>query len=170
MGIKFPEDTNRFILSPNFKAKEFECKCGCRKLIINPRLLTALERTRGRLTEKIGEEFPITISSGVRCVEGQKAIYQQINRNRRLMGLRELRMPKVGYHVLGVAIDTLSIIAPEDEHKREQWIDALYSDGWKGIGIQHQRSNMENEVIQIGFTHLDVRMGALALWYYGGGR
>lgn len=164
MPIKFSEDTNRFILSPHFKAREFECHCGCKKLVINPRLLAALERTRGRIRE------PMIISSGVRCVEGQKAIYQQINRNRRLMGLKELRVPKVGYHVLGVAVDTESIIAPEDELEQEQWINLLRLDGWIGIGIQHERLSNEGKIIQVGFTHLDVRSNGHALWYYGGGR
>lgn len=162
--IKYPVDANKFILSQHFKARELECHCGCKKLIIVPRLLVALEATRSRLMR------PLVVNNGVRCVMGQRLLYEQINLNRRLAGLRPLRIPKIGYHVTAEAIDTASIKPPMDSDDDAEFIEELRGDGWKGIGIQREKYDSQGKLLQVGWVHLDVRLGDTGLWYYGVGR
>ena len=163
--VKYPQDTNDvWLLAPYLKARELECPC-CRKVILNNRFLHAFMNTRERLN------VPIVFTSGTRCGKYQKHLYEQINANRRLKGLKPLRVPKAGFHRTGEAGDTVSIVVPGEAESTEEkeYLDALREDGWVGIGIQKERRDGDY-IIQVGFTHLDVRLGAPALWRYGYGR
>lgn len=162
--INWDRTINDFNLSAHLKAREIECRCGCRKVVVVPRMLTAFERTRENV------EHPIIISNGVRCPEYQVALYERININRRLHGLAPLPIPKVGYHVLGEGIDTPSLVCPDDPMEEQEFIEQRRDEGWVGIGIQRERKDSDGNVIQVGFTHLDVRRASFALWYYGVGR
>lgn len=166
-SIRYPEDANNFNISPHFKAREIACPC-CQKVIVIPRLFLALENTHDRL---IGDRAFI-VTSGVRCTTHQVAIYASINAQRRLMGYPPVRVPLVGFHVTGEAVDSTSVRVPgrsgSDEEKA--FIIGLRNDGWVGIGIQKEVRNSNDVVIQQAWTHLDVRMGVPAIWYYSGGR
>ncbi len=48
-------------LTPNFKASEFACKCGCGLSAVSPHLVQKLQRVRSRLG------YPMVITSGMRC-------------------------------------------------------------------------------------------------------
>lgn len=164
--IKWPDDANNFLLSPHFKARELQCRC-CKKIIIIPRLLNALETTRERV------DHPILISNGCRCQRYQRAIYERINTNRKLLGFEPIKAPRVGYHITCEAIDTPSIVVPGERGSPEEvaFLEQLRRDGWVGIGIQRERRDEKTgEVIQVGFTHMDVRLAGSATWYYGPGR
>jgi hypothetical protein len=166
--VRYPSDANNFNISPHFKAREIACPC-CQKVIIIPRLFLALENTSERLTPG---DVPFIITSGVRCTTHQVALYASINAQRREMGYPPVRVPLVGYHVTGEAVDTVSVCIPglpgSDEEK--DFIKELRNDGWVGVGIQKEVRNREGIVIQQAWAHLDVRNGAPAIWYYSGGR
>jgi len=49
-------------LSDHFSEKEMTCRCGCGKVNVNPRLITALEAIRARAGGR-----PMIIVSGSRC-------------------------------------------------------------------------------------------------------
>lgn len=165
-SIRYPGDTNNFNISPHFSAREIECRC-CKKVLIVPRLFLALENTRARLG---GDPFIIT--SGVRCPSYQVGLYTSINAQRRLIGLALVRMPLVGFHVTGEAVDSSSVHVPGEIGSDEErtFVEELRDDGWRGIGIQKELRRSDGQVVQRAFTHLDVREGALAVWYYTGGR
>lgn len=165
--VRYPSDANNFNISPHFKAREIACPC-CQKVIVIPRLFLALENTHDRL---IGDGAFI-VTSGVRCTTHQVAIYASINAQRRQMGYPPVRVPLVGFHVTGEAVDTISVCVPGQSGSDEEkaFIEQLRGDGWTGIGIQKEVKNREGVVIQRAWTHLDVRVGAPAIWYYSGGR
>lgn len=55
-------------LSAHFKASEFDCPCGqCNETKINTDLVELLEDVHNVITEILGHEFPIKVSSGYRC-------------------------------------------------------------------------------------------------------
>ena len=56
-------------LSDHFSESEFVCRCGCEKVYVNPRLITALEAIRARAGGR-----PIKITSGYRCESHNAAV------------------------------------------------------------------------------------------------
>ena len=59
--------------SKHFSLDEFRCR-HCGQVKLDERLLVLLERVRSYVSEKVGEEVPIIISSGYRCEEHNKMI------------------------------------------------------------------------------------------------
>lgn len=84
-------------LIPNFKLKEFICKCGkCTLTPIDSKLLTRLNRLR------IACAFPIKINSAYRCPH---------------YNLEIVKGSKYSYHMRGMAVD---IALPKDSVKRKK--------------------------------------------------
>lgn len=174
--IRFPYDVNRHYLSTHFRATELQCggindDCGCKKVVVVPRLLRSLETTREKLG--LGVYGGIIINEGVRCLAYQRKLYKKINERRALKGLPPLKAPKVGYHVTGESVDTPSIVVPgeEDSQEEAEYLEMLRSCGWVGIGISKPVFDEETgSLVKRGWTHLDVRLGDAVIWRYGYGR
>jgi hypothetical protein len=94
-------------LTEHFSASEFQCKCGCKQSIIQPSFVKALEDLR----QLIG--VPITITSGYRCPEHNKAVGGA---------------PK-SFHTQGMAADIRCIDLPT------LYLACLHVPAIKGIGI-----------------------------------
>lgn len=61
-------------LSENFRVKEFRCKDGTDKILIDTNLVKMLEKLRAKLAEKLGGEVKININSGYRTESHNKKI------------------------------------------------------------------------------------------------
>ncbi len=73
----------------NISKKEIECKCGCGKNDINPKIISAWQRVADVISYRIGKKCTLIITSGLRCKAHNKAVGGNINSK----------------HVLGDAID-----------------------------------------------------------------
>lgn len=70
-------------LSKNFHLDEFRCRCGCREVIVDYRLIIALQTIRDGLGK------PLRITSGFRCSEHNRNVGGAVG----------------SYHVKGMAAD-----------------------------------------------------------------
>ena len=61
-------------LSENFRVKEFRCKDGTDKILIDTNLIKMLEKLRAKLLEELGGEVKININSGYRTEAHNKKI------------------------------------------------------------------------------------------------
>lgn len=82
---RWEEEANRLAVSRDFSLKEFECPC-CRKVILQPRLLKALQAMRDALGG------PLLVTSGHRCKDF----------NARIGGYERSK------HMIGAAADVLA--------------------------------------------------------------
>ncbi len=95
-------------LSPHFSRVEFACHCGCGKMIVDLRLIEALEALR----ERIGR--PIIVISGCRC-----AVH-----NRRKGGVPNSQ------HLRGRAADLrIAGLSPEEIARHAETIQAIREGG-----------------------------------------
>lgn len=60
-------------LSEHFSRSEFRCKCGCGQDTVDAELITVLEKVRAHFG------VPITVNSGNRCVNHNKAVGGAVN-------------------------------------------------------------------------------------------
>ena len=92
-----------------FVSSEFECRCGCGNCDISKTLVEKLNTVRELLKE------PITINSGVRCLE-----------HNRFIGSKD-----TSSHIKGLAVD----IKATDSVYRYKLLRVLYFLGFERIGI-----------------------------------
>ena len=102
-------------LSANFDSKEFRCSCGCGKLLVDERLVQALQELRDLV------KVPIIITSGYRCPEY----------NEKIGGAKRSR------HTMGQAADVnILYMRPEDMYKAALKVETFRNGG---IGIYIDR-------------------------------
>lgn len=122
-------------LSPHFSRAEFACRC-CGLDVVHPDLVASLETLRLNLRER-----PITVLSGYRCAEHNRAVGGKAD----------------SQHVLGRAAD----IRVEGVSLRDLWYAAvavpLFNAGGVGLYVGGE------------FVHVDVRLGR-SRWGYLPGR
>jgi len=94
----------------NFKAYEFECKCGCKQNEIKQELVNLLQR----VSDYVGNK-PILINSGYRCAAHNKAIGGKRN----------------SAHLRGTAADIKCLTSGF----RFELVNALFRCGFNRIGI-----------------------------------
>ena len=107
-------------LTKNFSTKELQCPC-CGRVAMNSQLLDKLQSVRDLLG------FPLTINSGFRCAEHNKAVGGSPN----------------SQHLLGKAVD-ISMRGLTGE-KKHRLLKAAFIHGFNGLGVYST------------FLHLDVR-------------
>lgn len=96
--------------NPYFRRAEFECKCGCGGNTVDFRLLEVLTMLRAAYSS------PITITSGYRCAEHNKAVGGS---------------PK-SQHLVGKAADiVVTAVAPKEVY---DLLDEVMQ-GWGGVGL-----------------------------------
>jgi zinc D-Ala-D-Ala carboxypeptidase len=118
----------------NFKQSEFHCPCGkCNKKDITPEFQAKMDLLR----EKLGK--PISITSGVRCPDHNKAVGGVPN----------------SQHVMGIAADiSTAKYSSTDKYNLVKYAIEL---GFGGIGVGSS------------FIHVDIRTANTAIWSYGSG-
>ncbi len=97
-------------LSKHFSSEEFACKCGCGFATVDSELLEVLEELR----EVYGQ--PITINSGCRCEEHNKAVGGE----------------QKSQHLLGTAADI--VVKGVSPFKIYQYLNSKYKSKY-GIGL-----------------------------------
>lgn len=115
-------------LSTHFSREEFACQCGCGFDTVDSMLLSVLEDIRGHF------DSPVTINSGCRCLDHNKAVGSKSNNSQ---------------HVKGRAADiVVGGTSPEDV---QMYLLFRYPDMF-GIGEYST------------FTHIDTRSDGPARW------
>lgn len=120
-------------LTPHFNSSEFMCKCGCKVIKVDDRLLTMLETLYDRCSAK-----SITVTSGYRCPSYDKKIG----------GF-------VGKHAQGLAAD-IKIKGQDGKWVSTKIISCIAQDEFasKGAGI----ANINKDYTAI---HIDARLGSV---------
>lgn len=120
-------------LRPHFNSSEFMCKCGCRKILIDDRLLDMLETLYTKCNAK-----SITITSGYRCPSYDK----------RIGGF-------VGKHAQGMAAD-IKIKGQNGNWLSTKAISCIAQDEFAKVGAGIANINRDYTAI-----HIDARVGSV---------
>lgn len=120
-------------LSDNFFSTEFDCHCSnCKETLINDELVLLLEEIRKEINT------PIKITSGYRCEEHQKQIYEG-----------QSNTIQNSQHVLGNAADIVATA-----WRGSELLDVAKKVGFICVGVGHR------------FIHVDLRKDKERLWFY----
>lgn len=107
------------LLSTNFTSEEFRCKCPCQRLVVDARLVRAVQQIR----DLAG--VSVTINSGYRCSEHNKAVGGEPNSE----------------HMTGRAADISATVGVD--RLRELARDIIYI---HGIGTDRERGFLHVDV------------------------
>jgi hypothetical protein len=136
-------DRNDLQVSDHFWAYEIACPC-CGRLIIRPLLLAIMDEVRNDFGK------PLSPTSWCRCIQKNKAVYDQINEDRRRRGLKTVAVNTDSPHIMsplkfdggGLAVDYPIAYLMDELDERERWFRAM---GAVGVGFG------------LDFTHVDVK-------------
>ena len=123
------------MISPNISIGEIACRCGCGFAKLDPAIASAFERIRAEVSRLNGNDTPIRISSGCRCMQYNTAIGGAVN----------------SQHIYGKALD---LVIPAGWTKEEFYIICnKYVGSQGGVGYYNKKN----------IIHIDGR-GEYARW------
>ena len=128
MVIDYSKHQGTEQLSKNFKLREFRCKCGCSKALVDERLVEILQQIRDHFGKSVN------VNSGYRCAALNKAVGGDPNSS----------------HMQGMAADiTVTGVKPKDVAKFAESIGVqrigLYDAGFVHIGSGSRKLFWKNK-------------------------
>ena len=91
-------------LTKNFSREELACKCGCDKCDMTDTFLKALQHLRDIV------KFPITINSGYRCDEHNRAVGGAMSSKHKLGQAADLDLTSLSPHQVQTLLEAIKLV------------------------------------------------------------